>query len=347
MRKEKEICIRITPRRFVSTILLAASALNLIIVGAMFEVTYSTATPTMSPVSATIVPATTFFIPTFTVWETFTPVFTDTPTQLPSVMPTYMITTTNTFTQTASTVPTYTFTLTNTPTLSPTPTPCQPQFSWPIYIVQRSDTLYSLALAIGSTVSELMLANCLPDDRIYEGQWLYVPRLPVKTHTPTPTLTEVSLTCAEFEDLKPGAAYKVGETFLSSAIRITIEPFVWGNGTPTSSGLAYVTDGKAASGFGMEIQVNNANLTFNFVTPLSGLSLLFGEYGGNLNININGAFHNFENFADINRLDIDGVKISVLQGFGNDAGYLQLSGAIKSLAIGGQELWIDNVCLSR
>ncbi len=335
MKKEKKICIRITPRRLVSTLLLATSALNLIIVGAVFEVTYSIATPTISPALTTLVPTTTFFVPTSTAWETFTstPVFTDTP----SATPTYTFTATNTIMPTPSVTPTYT----------PTLVKCIPQYSWPTYIVQRGDTLYFLALAMGSTVNELILANCLPNDRIYVGQWLYVPHVPVRTHTPTPTLTEASLTCAEFEDLKPGTAYKVGETFLSAGIRIAIEPFVWGNGTPTDSGLAYVTDSKAAGGFGMEIQVNNINLTFNFPAPLSGLSLLFGEYGGNLNIDINGDFRNFENFADINQRDIGGVKISVLQGFGNDAGYLQLSGAIKSLAIGGQELWIDNVCLSR
>jgi LysM repeat protein len=337
MKKEKKICIRITPRRLVSAILLATSALNLIIVGAVFEVTYSTATPAMSPLPTTLVPTTTFFVPTSTAWETFTPLFADTPTQTPSTTPTYTFTPTNTITQTPSVTPTYTSTLVK----------CIPQYSWPIYIVQGGDTLYFLALTIGSTVNELVLANCLPNDHIYIGQWLYVPRVPVRTPTPTPTLTETSLACAEFEDLKSGTAYKVGETFLSSGIHITIEPFVWGSGTPTSSGLAYVTDGKTAGGFGMEIQVNNITLTFNFPAPLSGLSLLFGEYGGNLNIDINGDFRNFENLADINQRDIGGAKISVLQGFGNDAGYLQLSGAIKSLAIGGQELWIDNVCLSR
>jgi hypothetical protein len=155
------------------------------------------------------------------------------------------------------------------------------------------------------------------------------------------------LACAKFENLKPGTAYKVGETFITSNLNITVEPFVWGNGTPTSSGLAYITDAKAAGGFGTEIQVNNVNITLNLRIPPSGLSLLFGEYGGNLNINVNGDFRNFENFADINGLDIGEAKVSVLQGFGNDAGYLQISGAIKSFAAGGQELWIDNLCLSR
>lgn len=90
--------------------------------------------------------------------------------------------------------------------------------------------------------------------------------------------------------------------------------------------------------------MNNVSLDFNFGSSLAGLTLPFGEYGGNLNININGDFRNFENFADINGLVIGGVKVSVVNGFGNDTGLLQLSGGIGSFSVGGQELWIDNVC---
>jgi hypothetical protein len=67
-------------------------------------------------------------------------------------------------------------------------TVCVKRFDWPIYRVVRGDTLYSIALATGSTVQELMLANCLDGDRLVAGQSLHVPRLPV-TPTPTDTLT--------------------------------------------------------------------------------------------------------------------------------------------------------------
>jgi len=170
-----------------------------------------------------------------------------------------------------------------------------------------------------------------------------VPRLPIATLTATPTKDFAA--CAEFEDLNSGSVYKVGERFITSNTIISVGQFVWENGTPTADGYAAVAAQRAAGGFGNELQVNNVNLNFMFDVPSTGLSILFGEYGGNLNINVNGDFLNFANFADINGTAVGGVKISVLNGFGNDRGFLQLSGTIKTFALGGQELWIDNVCL--
>jgi hypothetical protein len=93
-----------------------------------------------------------------------------------------------------------------------------------------------------------------------------------------------------------------------------------------------------------EMIVNNILLKFDFGGPVAGLALRFGEYGGNLNIDINGEFVNFENFADINGAVIGGVNVSVVNGLGNDQGTLTLLGTIESFAIGGQELFIDDVC---
>ena len=120
--------------------------------------------------------------------------------------------------------------------------------------------------------------------------------------------------------------------------------FQWGNGTWTSGGFARVESGWLAGGTGQEMQVNNIILGFAITSPLPGLDLHFGEYGGNLNIEINGVFKNFDNFADINGRNIGGVQVWVLNGFGNDTGKLTLVGAINSFSIGGQELWIDHIC---
>ncbi len=93
-------------------------------------------------------------------------------------------------------IPAPTDTPTLTPTFTPTPTPCRPRFDWPVYIAQAGDTLSSIARATGTSVEQLILANCLVSDRIYVGQLLYVPRLPptptftpTATHTPTYTPT--------------------------------------------------------------------------------------------------------------------------------------------------------------
>ena len=172
--------------------------------------------------------------------------------------------------------------------------------------------------------------------------------------TATATVTVV-IECIDFESLTIGKVYIVGDTFTDSGVTITVLPFQWGNSLWTSGGFAQVVDNGCAGVSGKEINVNNVNLGFNFTGPLKGLSLNFGEYGGNLNIEINDDFQNFENFVDINGINIGGVNVSVINGYGNDKGRLILSGEMGMFdfqkqdfmfVIGGQELCVDHVCPS-
>lgn len=150
--------------------------------------------------------------------------------------------------------------------------------------------------------------------------------------------------CIHFEDQSLGTRYKVGDTFTDSGVKIYVRPFEWSSGQLTYDGFAKVVKGGLAGGSGQEMAVNNVNFSFDFGGPCRGLFLLFGEYGGNLNIDINLDFRNFQNFADINGATIGGVNVSIINGFGNDQGTLTLSGPIESFTIGGQELWVDEVC---
>lgn len=150
--------------------------------------------------------------------------------------------------------------------------------------------------------------------------------------------------CVDFEDLTLGATYGIGDTFVDSGAVVTGHPFTWSNGTVFSGGSVQVQDAGLAGGSGKELAVNNINLDFDFGAPLSGLSFQFGEYGGNLNIEVNGDFVNFDNFANIHGATIGGVDVSVINGLGNDTGWVRLDGTVHSLLVGGQELWLDDVC---
>jgi hypothetical protein len=170
----------------------------------------------------------------------------------------------------------------------------------------------------------------------------------------TATATVTVIECIDFESLTIGKVYIVGDTFTDSGVTITVLPFQWGNSLWTSGGFAKVVHDGCAGVSGKEINVNNVNLGFNFSDPLRGLSLNFGEYGGNLNIEINDVFQNFENFVNINTI-FGGVNVSVINGYGNDKGRLILSGEMNKFdfqgqdfmfVIGGQELCIDHVCPS-
>jgi LysM repeat protein len=175
MNKQKKICFCFTPRQLIGTVLLAVSAVNLIIVGAAFKGSTPTAAPPSTVVHAIDPMTLTSFIVTATE-GTLLPIE---PTGTPT--PTATLTPTDT--------PTLTSTSTSTDTPSPTATVCTPYYHWPIYFIQRGDTLYSISLKTGSSVEELIRANCLSGTVIVVGQSLYVPRLPTAIPTDTPQNT--------------------------------------------------------------------------------------------------------------------------------------------------------------
>ena len=150
--------------------------------------------------------------------------------------------------------------------------------------------------------------------------------------------------CVDFEDLTPGSTYLVDDSFVDSGILVNVAPFVWSDGTVFTDGVATVSTAGLAGGSGLEINTNNVNLAFQFMYPLKGLSFDFGEYGGNVNIEVNGDFRNIQNFANINGLVVGGVPVVVIDGLGNDQGKVFLLGPVSSFAVGGQELWLDNIC---
>lgn len=148
----------------------------------------------------------------------------------------------------------------------------------------------------------------------------------------------------DLEDLTVGTQYNVGDTFTTGGVLVTAEDFTFAGGVTFNLGFAEVQDNIASlsGGTDNELEVNNILLDFA-IAPTTSLSLNFGEFGGNLNLRINGAFANFENFSSLNGASLGGVGIAVTNGFGDDRGVLSLSGSITDFAIGGQELWIDNI----
>ena len=115
-------------------------------------------------------------------------------------------------------------------------------------------------------------------------------------------------------------------------------------GRPTAAAYTEVGNRGLAGGSGNELQVNNINLAFDFGGPVAGLTLNAFDGGGNLNIEVNGDFVNFGQIGEIDGKEIGGVKVSVVPIPGTRAVRVTLQGTINSFAIGGQELWIDDVC---
>ncbi|MBT3377501.1 MAG: hypothetical protein HN742_33070 [Lentisphaerae bacterium] len=149
--------------------------------------------------------------------------------------------------------------------------------------------------------------------------------------------------CIDFEDLTLATQYVVGDTFTTCGADVTAAAFQWSNGLWTSDGYAQVDNQGFAGGSGQDMWANNITLEIDFGSPVPGIIMRYGEHGGNLNIEINGTFQEFEDFADIDGTVIGGSYVAV-QNVVGDLGELTVAGPVNSFAIGGQELWIDDIC---
>lgn len=101
-------------------------------------------------------------------------------TYTPSPMPTALVPTALATDDSLGILPTLTVTEGQPPTRLASASDCPgAPADWPAYIVQRGDTLYSIALAVEGTVEELSAANCIRNiNDIDAGIELFVPRLP-------------------------------------------------------------------------------------------------------------------------------------------------------------------------
>lgn len=153
--------------------------------------------------------------------------------------------------------------------------------------------------------------------------------------------------CVDFEDPASGTYYGVGSVLTDSGQGVTFTPFQWPTGGWTSGGFAQVAlpNWCEAGGSGQKLIVNNINVQFAFPTLDDGLVIQFAEYGGNVNIEVNGDFRNEQIFGDVVS-PIGGVAVSCAGAgcTGEGQGTLYLVGTVTSVSIGGQEFCIDDVC---
>jgi hypothetical protein len=154
--------------------------------------------------------------------------------------------------------------------------------------------------------------------------------------------------CHGFEGQPVSTSYNVGSSLSDEGVTFAVEPFTYGNGETTSGGTARIDDRGYGAGSGQDVNTRNVNLRPVLPHSLSAVHLRFGELGGNVNLTING---DFRNVADLSSLDGTAVggAVVVVSGAAQGAnfyGIFSATGPIDSIAIGGQELWLDNVCFN-
>ncbi|MEO7703905.1 MAG: carboxypeptidase regulatory-like domain-containing protein [Thermoflexales bacterium] len=121
-------------------------------------------------------------------------------------------------------------------------------------------------------------------------------------------------------------------------------PHIWADSTVFAGGTLGFVGTTLAGGTANELKLNNIGISTTFAAGMYSVSFKFGEYGGNINLRVNGALANFADFNDIDGTMIGGALASVVNGFGNDMGSVTLNGSVTQLSVSGQELWIDDLC---
>lgn len=145
------------------------------------------------------------------------------------------------------------------------------------------------------------------------------------------------------------AGNKSGDViFTTNGIPVSVYDFnvVGGGGT---FNLARVDKSPVPFGSGQSIRMNNINLEFNFSQlnfQSSEVQFEFFDQGGYENISVNGN-PVFSGEISSAPSPIGGVSITVSTVLvqGGKKGKVTLTGVVKTLRIGGQEFWIDNVCV--
>jgi hypothetical protein len=154
--------------------------------------------------------------------------------------------------------------------------------------------------------------------------------------------------CVGFDSLAANTSYAPGDIIVDGPVTLYVQSFVSPSGI--FSNYARVRPSARAGGSGQEIEVNNVLLELQLNDALRGITLRFGEYGGSVNLSVNGVLFVVRNF-DILNGTILGIQFSAVgpgasgQGTGDLKLRARRPNAIKQFSIGGQELFIDDLCL--
>jgi hypothetical protein len=158
--------------------------------------------------------------------------------------------------------------------------------------------------------------------------------------------TAAAAEAPSWDDQVVGDTFFIGMSTVSDGVFVGFDCFEW---TPpagsTCNGHAVVDDRNLACGFNYDLNLNNINAVMDFAGTIGAqtdLRVLYGEYGGNINLSINGDFANAEDFLDLDGAPLGGTIVHVYPNApGDPCGVLLFEGVTEKLAIGGQELWID------
>lgn len=155
--------------------------------------------------------------------------------------------------------------------------------------------------------------------------------------------------CANFDNLPAGATYswEVGNQFDSGGLTFMPSPLTLSDEEIIEDGQIAVSDANKANYAGNELYFENASVSV-VAACMRDVSFRFGEYGGKVTLFVNGERASVDSFAELNGQTLGNparsITVQTLPAPGGTIGYLRIAGTVSSLEIGGQNLYVDQLC---
>lgn len=155
------------------------------------------------------------------------------------------------------------------------------------------------------------------------------------------TFNRFIYSCIDFNDRNAGETILPGTNFSSQQASLSVHPGPFANPKHLKINTA-----SHSGGSGLDARFNNVVADISFDRQPESIVLQFGDLGGSLYLSINDSILTPTDFVSLDGQTIAGVDIyvdAITNGF-NWYGMMTLVGPVIQLSIGGQELWVDNIC---
>ncbi len=169
----------------------------------------------------------------------------------------------------------------------------------------------------------------------------------------------VAETCFDFDGLTPGTTATVGPLVSTPTGNVSLQPFQDAGGTWHSGGsVEVVASNHAQATPSQELWLRNISFVANPDPDSVEAKFAYADFGGNVNLGVNGVILNLADLSDIGPLTasgnyaatVGGVEVRVTRvnmfsfHFGDVSLIAPAGTVIDTFGVGGAELFIDHFC---
>lgn len=161
-----------------------------------------------------------------------------------------------------------------------------------------------------------------------------------------------SIRCAKFDDLTVGESFQVGQTITSQGVEFPLESFrASASATPVAGNA---TGAQVPGTQSLGLQLHSASLLIPRVRSFDNARMEFIRLGGAASFTLNGLVLPWNNVTGINGsgtgpgglILVEAIPFATSSGSADNwIGTLTVAGPLDSLSVGGEELFLDEVCI--